>query len=387
MTQENTMYMMKRSVKIVCLTVLGIFLFSLGYAQDERYVRVSIIRNENSVSVKVAGFYQIKNAETGEILRRGRGLRGDLTYSSSGFSIAKTIFKAHKIFIKSDYPEEITVNGRKFSGNILFTQKSNSTFAGINYIHLEDYVKGVLYHEVSHYWPLEVLKAQAVVCRSFALYQMQANKNREFDVTNDIYSQVYGGRTSERYRTSLAVDRTKGIVLTYNGKILPAYFHSTCGGRTEDASVLWNTAIGPLKGVECGFCKESPHFKWVKILSPEELSAALKKGNRLVPETISVFEVNGYDESGRVKKIRIAGGGKTLELSANTFRNLIGPNNIRSTNFKVVVINKDIVFSGIGWGHGVGMCQWGAYFMSKEGYSFEQILKYYYPGVEIHETL
>ncbi|MDD5669431.1 MAG: SpoIID/LytB domain-containing protein, partial [Candidatus Omnitrophica bacterium] len=262
--------MIKRLVTIVWVTVIGIFLFSSGYAQDDRYVRVSIMRNEDSVSVKVGGFYQIKNAETGEIMRRGRGLRGDVAYSPAGFSIAKTVFKAHKIFIKSDYPEEITVNGRKFSGGILLAQKSGSNFSVINYIRLEDYVKGVLYHEVSHYWPIEVLKAQAVVCRSFALYQMQANKNREFDVTNDIYSQVYGGRTSERYRTSLAVDRTKGIVLTYNGKILPAYFHSTCGGRTEDASVLWHTTIVPLKGVECGFCKESPHFKWIKILSPEE---------------------------------------------------------------------------------------------------------------------
>ena len=98
---------------------------------------------------------------------------------------------------------------------------------------------------------MEALKAQAVAARTYALYSINP-AGKHYDVTNDIYSQVYGGRDSERYRTDLAVDRTRGQVLTYNNQIIPAYFHATCGGMTEDARELWNLPdIPPLRGVPC----------------------------------------------------------------------------------------------------------------------------------------
>jgi stage II sporulation protein D len=211
---------------------------------------------------------------------------------------------------------------------------------------------------------------------------MEENKLKDFDVTSDIYSQVYGGKTSERYRTNKAVDATAGIVLTYRGKVIPAYFHATCGGHTEDASRLWDIDIVPLKGVVCNFCRGSRHFNWHAVLSLGEIEKKLKEGGFKIGQ-LKDIQILGRDASGRITDLRLVSLQEEVKISAKDFRNIIGPNLIRSANFTVEIADSDAVFEGVGWGHGVGLCQWGAYFMAKQGYNFEQILKYYYPDSEI----
>jgi stage II sporulation protein D len=252
----------------------------------------------------------------------------------------------------------------------------------INQINLEDYLKGILYQESSHYWPQEALKAQAAVCRSYAVYQIEENKLKDYDVTSDIYSQVYGGKTSERYRTNRAVDDTRSQVITYKDKIIPAYFHATCAGHTEDAGLLWNIEILPLKGVVCGFCKASPHFNWHNVLSLSEIEEKLTAAGYKI-KGIEGITILGRNESGRILDLEIASAQKNIKISAKDFRNLIGPNLIRSTNFRVSIAQGDAVFEGLGWGHGVGLCQWGAYFMAKQGYTYKEILRYYYPQTDV----
>ena len=253
----------------------------------------------------------------------------------------------------------------------------------VNAVELENYIKGVLYHEVSHYWPMESLKAQAVAARSYALYQMQMNRHKDFDVTSDIYSQVYGGRGSERYRTNIAIERTKGLVMVYRGKLLLAYFHATCAGHTEDVSELWKEDLPPLKGVACSFCRFSPHFFWKKNFRLKDIQDKLNAkgyGLGLIKE-IRIIERN---TSGRIKTLEIeTRDGKKANISGKDFREIIGPNNIKSNNYEVDMQGYYMDLIGKGWGHGVGMCQWGAAQMASEGYSYEQILKYYYPGVDI----
>jgi stage II sporulation protein D len=225
---------------------------------------------------------------------------------------------------------------------------------------------------------MEALKAQAIVCRTYAVYQMQENKSRDFDVTSDIYSQVYGGKTSERYRTNEAVDATKGQILTYQDKVFPAYFHATCAGHTEDAAVLWNIDIAPLKGVVCNYCKDSPHFNWHLTLDRGELRQRLVNAGYKMG-MIKNIEILGKNKSGRITNLNITTTTKDVSISAKAFRNIVGPNEIRSTNFTVNLSGDDLVFEGFGWGHGVGLCQWGAYFMATQGKTAEQILKFYYP--------
>ena len=189
-----------------------------------------------------------------------------VTSYKAGILIGEKSLNADWILIVGKGDSLIFINGRTFRGEILIIRENNGMLTVVNRISLEDYIRGILYNEASHYSPMEALKAQAIVSRTYAVYSMQQNKFKAFDVTNDVYSQVYGGSKSERFRTNQAVDETLGKVIVFEGKVIPAYFHATCGGHTEDASLLWKINIPPLKGVVCGYCKDSPHFNWHEVI-------------------------------------------------------------------------------------------------------------------------
>jgi stage II sporulation protein D len=230
---------------------------------------------------------------------------------------------------------------------------------------------------------MEVLKAQAIAARTFALYQARQNKLQPYDLRSDIYSQVYSGSDFERRSTTMAVDATRGKVLTYKGDLLPAYFHATCSGATEDSSSLWKVDIPPLDGVACDFCKESPHQWWIKDIPLWDLEKKMRATGYNIGNIVSV-KVLSKNRSERVEKLEIvAEDGGTVIMSGKDFRQMIGPNELRSTKFDVSVALGQLIIRGRGWGHGVGMCQWGAYGQAKQDKSVDEILKYYYPGAEI----
>lgn len=367
---------LKLAVVLVCLTAL------FSFAGQKRYVRVAIIKDASFFSLKIKGFFEIEDLEKNKVIYRAKSMNTTVTTYKNGIILGGIRPDSSRLFIRSDDPEAIIINAKTFRGNIQLIKDSNNKLLVINHIELQDYIKGILYHEISHYWPVEALKAQAIISRTYALYQMQENKLKDFDVTNDIYSQVYGGKASERYRTNKAVDETDGKALFYRGKIIPAYFHATCGGHTEDALALWKIDLPPLKGVVCAFCKDSPHFNWHCDLSLKEIEDKLS-GAGFKISGISSINIEERDRSARITELKITAQDKTIKVTAKDFRNLIGPNIIRSANFSVNLVNHDAVFEGIGWGHGVGLCQWGAYFMSKQGFRVDQILKYYYPGTDV----
>jgi stage II sporulation protein D len=352
-----------------------------AYAQSSRYVRVAIFQDISSLRLKIKGPYEIIDLASNKVLNCGKNLNTTVTVYTDGILFGNIKCNTNKLFIKPYYPESITINGRIFRGDIQLI-KDNMNLSVINHIDLEDYVKGISVRETSHYWPIDSLEAEVIVFRTFALYKMQENSKKDFDLTSDVYSQVYSGRAAERYRINKAVDETKGLVLTYQGKIFPAFYHATCAGYTEDAALLWNINIPPLKGVSCNFCQDSPHFKWHNVLSQEEVKDVLVKGGLRI-ESIKDILIIGRDKSGRITDLKIVNDKKDMKISAKDFRNTLGPNLIKSTNFQVRVIDHDIVFEGFGWGHGVGLCQWGAYFMAKQGYTYKQILEYYYPGAQV----
>ncbi|MDD5432783.1 MAG: SpoIID/LytB domain-containing protein [Candidatus Omnitrophica bacterium] len=373
-----------RKISVLVFILIVFLQVSLGFcfAKEPNPVRVAIAQDISALRIKIEGFYEVINPKTNKVLYRGRHLNSTATVYKGGILLANVRPKSDRLFIRTYDPDEIIINGRRFRGDIELIKAPDAHLLAINHIGLESYVKGILFHEVSHYWPVEVLKTQAIVCRSYALYQCQENKNKDFDVTNDTYSQVYGGLTSERLRTSKAVDETKGMVLFFNGKILPAFFHATCGGFTENVSALWNLQNSALSGVKCDFCKESPHFNWHCCLSAKEIEEKLLKAGIKIQGIKDILVVS-RNNSGRVVNLKVTGSEKEMDILAKDFRNIIGSNIIKSTNFNVTSVKGDFIFEGLGWGHGVGLCQWGAYFMAKQGSKFEEILKFYYPGAEI----
>jgi stage II sporulation protein D len=375
---------MNKSKQVIIQVITYAFLlltfdFSVAWAHE---VRVNIMQDAASLILTIKGAYKIEDIDTQKVLSQGKNLHATVTVVKDTILVGNIRSSSRKIYIKPADTDALTINGRKFKGSIEFLRKKNGSFTVINFIDLEEYIKGVLFHESSHYWPPEALKAQAIVCRSFALSQMQDNSKNDYDVTSDIYSQMYGGSTSERYRTNRAVEETKGQVVTYQGKIFPAYYHATCAGSTEDAAVLWNTDLPPLKGVACGFCKGSPHYRWHLVLPENTVREKLAQSGYKLKKINTIACVN-KDPSGRITELRISGADKDLKLSGKDFRNSLGPNLIKSLQFEVSAAGCDFVFEGLGWGHGVGFCQWGAYFMAKEGRSCQEILVYYYPGAAV----
>ncbi len=369
---------------IFCLVVINSGLLAINcFAESVKFIRVAIVQDVKSLNFSVKGFYQLLDSDSRRVLSKGKYLKAVLSADNNSFMVSGVKYGAAKLFIEADDPESISISGRKYRGDIELVRGKNGRLLAVNYINLEDYVKGILYHEVSHYWPQEALKTQAVACRAYAVYQMRLNVRKDFDVTNDVYSQVYGGKTSERSRTNYAVDQTEGQVLAYEGKIFPAYFHATCGGHTQDAAALWNIDLAPLRGVSCNFCKESPHFSWHRVVLLSRIKEALLKAGYQGCGAIENVAIIKMDPSGRVKDLLITTSKSNIKISGKDFRSIVGPDIIRSLNFKVSIIGETADFNGLGWGHGVGLCQWGEYFMAKEGYDYKRILEYYYPGSEI----
>lgn len=362
---------------------LSLITYNYSYAQPQksRNVRVLILKGVSSFELYVRGEYEMQSCLTKNVLKNGKGINAKVYTDANGININSTLIKENKIMISPGIGY-FYLNNRPLRGGLIVKKENDLSLLVINYLDLEDYVKGVLFHEVSHHWPLEALCAQAVATRTYALYEVEVSKDKDYDVTSDIYSQVYGGRDAERYRTIKAAEATEGLVLTCNAKVFPAYFHATCGGKTEDASELWQIDLPCLKGVDCGFCGRSPHFKWQKVFSKDEL---IKKLNSLGYHFTSLegIKILGRDKSGRIRKLKLKSKDGDVVIPAKDFRQLVGARDIRSTNFAVNKIADNIYFEGFGWGHGVGMCQWGAYFMSVKKYKYQDILKFYYPGAEI----
>jgi SpoIID/LytB domain len=351
--------------------------------ENNPIMRVLVLDNRNSISLAVKGAYRIYSIPSEKLLTGGYVLHTKVMANAQGIVFGSRELKFSKIRVTVPDGSLIYLDGRSFRGAVDIIRKDDMKLAAINRITLEEYLYGVLYNEVSHRWPMEAIKAQGITARTFALYQARQNKLQDYDLTNDIYSQVYTGATSERWATTRAVKLTLGKILTYKGDIFPTYYHATCGGKTEDASNLWNIDIEPLKGSECGLCKESPHFKWTKNIPLSDIEKKLGENGYKIGKVKS-FTILARNKSGRVDKIEIKDDSDvSCMITGKDFRRMIGPNDLRSTNFEPSISNDKLILNGIGWGHGAGMCQWGAKGYAGHGKSAEEILKIYYPGAEV----
>ena len=356
-----------------------IFLFLLlllastcGFAQP-KIVRVLVCKSSTSLRLSSRGPVIIK-AEN-EVLKREKRLEEIvLKRKSNSIKFGRRRYKTLD-FISKGFP--ISVNNRAYSGNIRVSVYQKQLFV-VNYVDIESYLKSVVPSEMFSTWPMDALKAQAVVARTYALYR-RAGPSKEYDLCSGVRSQLYKGVYSETSRTNMAVYLTEKMCLYDNKKLVPTYFHSTCGGYTINSDSVWGKALDSIEGVDCKFCKDSPHYKWRKSIGRRKLGKILSK--------------KGY-KIGKIKKMMVVKGkpyrifiedkyGKSQVLDVNKFRILVGPEIIRSSNFRVKVGWFRVKFKGNGWGHCVGLCQWGARGMALKGYSYKQILQHYYPNLDL----
>jgi len=269
---------------------------------------------------------------------------------------------------------DLLVMGAHYSGNINVWRGRNGLYI-VNELPLEEYIKDVVAVEVNKDWDMEALKAQAVVSRTYALYQKTTNGNRLYHIASSVIDQLYKGNNHD-IRIAYAVEATSGEVLTFNNSLIEAFYHSTCGGMTESPEEVFGISYPYLKPVESD-CALSPYAVWERTIPRDEIEESL---NVSAVESITI---QSFTSSGRARELEILTNNGITILNATDFRKALGWKRIPSTSFRISRHNDSFVFEGKGYGHGVGLCQWCALKMSREGKNYKEILSHFYPGTTI----
>lgn len=348
------------------LLVIVACLFPFSAFAGEQ-IRVVIADNQRSVTVSSPGGMSVAGLaqrQTGKLL----------TVAASSLGNKPARFRPRG--------EALHVNGKQYRGVVELRKKKGNVLQVINELDIEDYLLGVVAAEIPSDWEREALKAQAVASRTYALYQKQNAGRRSYHILATVDSQMYLGKRGERVRAAEAVEETRGLVITYRGDVIPAFYHSSCGGHTENALELWGIDEPFLKGVDCDCQNISKYGIWEKRFTTAGVIRALRReGFRLAD--IGSVEMGDITPAGRVKNVIFRSGGSSTSVPAETIRAALGYSNIPSIFFEPELIDQEVVFSGRGLGHGIGLCQWGAKDMARNGADYKAIISHYYPGTVV----
>ena len=345
-------------------------------------LRVALSTASSDAFFIARGGLKITSAKSGAMLRTGEISEARIRPHRSGIRVNDLVFPVSHIRIEPVGGTSVSYEGAGYRGNFTVSARGQ-TLTVVNLVGLEDYLKGVLPSEVPVGWPMEALKAQAVAARTYALYKRAQNDGEDYDLLSDINDQVYGGMDRENENTTRAVLFTKGEILVHDKRLIKAYFHSTCGGRTENAvDVFGGETVPYLKSVHCNYDRRSPYHVWQYSTRLSELQADLSRSGLRVGKVVGISP-RGRTRTGRVREVVVRSKTGNHTLKATDFRIMVGPKKVKSTRFKIKKRGSTVVFKGIGYGHGVGLCQWGAKGMAEKKFGYAKILKHYYPGVSI----
>lgn len=432
---------MKKSIFSIVLFIL--ILTSKVYARENTMIDVRIgtsngvetLKARDNIVIKDRNNYVIERLRTNEVEVRISGLdliiKGDETLE----------FDSEQVMISSE-SDEIIYKNSTYRGSIRFGI-DGSKINIINNLDMDDYLKGVLPKEMGASFPREALKAQAVASRSFAMTNINKHKSEGFNLCNTTHCQVYGGKSAENNLINEIVEETRGEYVYYNGSVAETVFHSNNGGYMESAKNAWGSEIPYLISKKDNYSTNTVNSNWKLEYSLNDMGNKLKAAGVNVGN-LKDIRVVSTNNSGRVDKLEVSGSNKTEVINAVKFRSALGNNNFKSTYFtingesvstgssydlyvedgysnekiksssiyvqgysSVEKINLDdiylegqaknnnsskpssntsgkIVIDGKGFGHGVGMSQYGAKKMAEEGFNYKEILRHYYDGTEIY---
>ena len=308
---------------------------------------------------------------------------------NSWFYINGTKIAKDYLVIRAKKNNFVGIDGVPYSGFFVLS-KINDKFYLINFVELEEYVSSVLFGESWPGWPLEINEVFAIMCRTYAVNRIMNARSKEnksksiFDLKKNNYDQTYKGFHSfENLRQ--AVKQTEGIVLSYDGKPIIAMYDSCCGGIVPSKTqgvVNFQKAPYLARDYACNYCKNTKIFSWTAEYSIHQLEKILSKEYpQLKKLRLKELKVTKVDPAGIVKQISIKTNRGDIVITGKKIYSLL--KNIKSLNFKTTKIGHNYVFKGKGYGHQMGLCQWGARQMIKEkGWNFRQVLRFYYPDVD-----
>jgi stage II sporulation protein D len=374
------------------------------------FVQVGLGRclRDESARVAVRGPYEVR--ARGETLSHGDALAwSDVRVVENGLSLGEARFAEKVLALVPLRDGTLEVEYRRdprgqscppavarYRGTLLVHALADRKLALANEVDLEEYLKGVVGKEMNLAEGVEALKTQVIAARTYAVHEQRLGRLRRvrgerFDLYDDERSQVYGGMERETALAARLVEETRGLFLVYEGRLVRAFYSSACGGRTEPA---WEAMgdegerIPPLGGVKCGYCERRPVHRWkepaviakkeiVEKCLPAELRAARVRG----------VEVTRTLPGGHALEVTVSleGSSRTVKLHAQDFRRALS-HRFRSLLWdRIEDRGETIAISGRGYGHGVGMCQTGAYEMARDGKQAAEILEYYFPGARVQK--
>ena len=371
-------------------------------ASLDRAIRVVILDQVSRCSVTASSAFDLLDAQTRRPLVRSAPA-GDLSVIFDAgeirFSSPARSFKTRAVDLvpHGNRPVELQVGDerRRLQGSLRFLRRPPNGGAVLNVLDIEDYLVGVVSAELPRNFDRQAFRAQAITARSYAWYEKQtAGRTRDWDVWATEKSQVYLGLDHQEKvpEAARAVADTRGLVCTWASpqgqRIFCTYYSSTCGGSTQAAGPVKNEPIiPPLAGnVRCDYCRDSPAYRWGPVrldkrLITERLAEHYQAFATIGP--IESLEVIEKTTTGRPVRLALGDAdGRTIELEAENFRLAVDPTGriLRSTFFTPVVEKDAIVFTaGKGFGHGLGLCQYGSDALARAGQDAAAILRFYYP--------
>ena len=346
-------------------------------AKDARQVRVLLAQITKAGAARASGPFSFTDLADNKKYKSAKGGAFQIAKISGGARIGSLQTAKGALLKINDENGYFTVNGAQYRGPLLIAP----AVGAVNITEqpdLEDYLQGVLPYEMSHSWPQEALKAQAVAARTFTLKTLENTKNKNFDLYNDVRSQMYRGTVKIYDSVKKAVQETRGEVLKYKGASFYTYYHANCGGHTNGNEHGEN--IKPLNGAKCGYCKGANSYTWAKTLPKESVNNYLKKNN--IKGEIKKIKIGRTQAGGRAATLILATTKQQKEVSCPAFRMAVGSTVLRSCH---ITKADGLKLQGRGYGHGKGLCQEGAKGMALQGKNYKDILGLYYPGAKIEK--
>ncbi|MEM9569286.1 MAG: SpoIID/LytB domain-containing protein, partial [Cyanobacteria bacterium P01_E01_bin.34] len=354
-------------------------------AANELLMRIAIVQEASQVKLGSSVEGQILDA-AGDLLGTIDPMESRRASIENG-TISLSDTEGDRLFVRASTPEGLVYIGDRWYRGSVELRPDGSGLTAINYVDLDDYVASVVGAEMGDRFPLEALKAQAVAARTYALYHRNRRLGNLFDLGDTIAWQVYKGVETATANAHQATQLTSGQVVVHNSNLIDAVFHSSSGGHTADSEDVWMDARPYLRATNDSHV--SPAMPWQQQLDPDSLEAAFGEVGDVLD-----LEVLESTPHGRAVTLRLHGTDSIQDMRANDFLLELG---IPSTLFSIEPVGPAIASSlsdsnlpptlfnltGQGYGHGIGMSQWGASGLASQGWSYGQILEFYYEGTNL----
>ncbi|MCX5783862.1 MAG: SpoIID/LytB domain-containing protein [Elusimicrobia bacterium] len=364
-------------------TLSPAFCADVGNISSNVIIKIGLAHRINSAEFEIRGKTLFTDEKSGEKKSVSGKQNIEVKVKNSGLNFGKFSLGSAVRITPLEGEDRLKFGGKSYRGGLVVRANDDGTVTVIEELDIEEYLCGVLPYEMGPEWPLQALKAQAVTARTYVLTENKKFKDAGFHVSADVRSQMYGGSAYTAPSILTAVRSTAGEVLSYKGKLVPAFYHASCGGATASSEVWGGEAVRPLSGVPCKYCKNIKKFQWTIKISAEQILDFLAQIG-LNSNKLRGLRISKKDKLGRATLLEFKTKNGSISAKSGDFCRYAGRGGFKSVFIsRIIHRGNDFEIMGRGSGHGVGLCQEGAKQMALNKKDYRRILKYYYPGAEI----